>query len=166
MGPEQIKETIVGADDRYFLQPYRLRGATHHILYCRLPGWKTDVGRRIKVDILVPPTLGFPTIKESEAVLINDIPVVPIFDLLVTKTQGWWDHRTSLRVDSEAKESTDVSDIFALLERAIEEKVSYVDEAYKPRHSLEFMDYARTLASRFVQVHGKHERWRALQFPV
>jgi hypothetical protein len=135
-------------------------------LYCRLPGWQTDIGRRIKVDILVPPALGFPKIKESEAVLIKDIPVVPIFDLLVTKTQGWWDHRTSLRVDSEAKESTDVSDIFALLERAIEKKVSYVDEAYKPRHSLEFMDYARTLASRFVHVHGKHEQWRALQFSM
>jgi len=91
---------------------------------------------------------------------------MPIFDLLVTKTQGWWDHRTSLRVDSEAKESADVSDIFALLERAKEEKVSYVDEVDVDPHSQEFMDHVRTLVNRFVGVYGRHEQWRALQFPV
>ena len=166
MGSEQIKEIIVGADDCYFLEPYRRRGATHHILYCRLPGRETDGERRIKLDILVPPTLGLPKIKESETILINGIPVMPIFDLLVTKTQGWWDHRTSLRVDAEAKESADVSDIVALLERAKEEKVSYVDEADEDRHSQEFMDHVRTLVSRFVGVYGRHEQWKALRFPV
>jgi hypothetical protein len=166
LGSEEIKETIVGADGRYFLEPYRRRGATHHILYCRLPGWETDAERSIKLDIVVPPTLGLPKIKESEAILINGIPVMPIFDLLVMKTQGWWDHRTSLRVDSEAKESADLSDICALLERAKEEKVSYVDEADEDRHSQEFMDHVRTLVSIFVSVYDRHEQWRALQFPV
>jgi hypothetical protein len=142
--------------------------AGQHITYStgRLPGWETDAERRIKVDIVVPPTLGLPRVKDSETILINDIPVMPIFDLLVMKTQGWWDHRTSLRVDSEAKESADLSDIFALLERAKEEKVSYVDEAGEDRHSQEFMDHVRTLVSRFVSVYGRHEQWRALQFPV
>lgn len=75
-------------DDRYYLEPSRKRGATHQILYCRLPGWKIDPGRRVKVDILVPPTLGLPDIADTDAVLINNIPVMPIFDLLVMKTQG------------------------------------------------------------------------------
>ena len=151
-------------DDRYYLEPSRKRGATHQILYCRLPGWKTDPGRRVKVDILVPPTLGLPDIVDTNAVLINNIPVMPIFELLVMKTQGWWDHRTSHRSDFRAKEPDDVSDIFALLERARMERVSYEDHEYQ--HSEEFMDHADTLVKRFVRVFGRHQQWRALDFPV
>jgi hypothetical protein len=151
-------------DDRYYLEPSRKRGATHQILYCRLPGWKIDPGRRVKVDILVPPTLGLPDIADTDAVLINNIPVMPIFDLLVMKTQGWWDHRTSHRSDFRAKESDDVSDIFALLERAKKEGVSYEDHEYQ--HSQEFMDNADTLVKRFVRVYGRHRQWRILDFPV
>jgi hypothetical protein len=163
LDPEEIKETIVRADDRYFLEPSRQRRATHQILYCRLPGWKTE-RRHVKVDILVPPTLGLPNIPESEAVLFNGIPVMPIFDLLVMKTQGWWDHRSSRRADFRLKESDDVSDVFALLERAAEEDVSYRDGAYI--HSEEFMDRALTLATEFVSVYGRHRLWRVLKFPV
>ncbi|KAI0251565.1 hypothetical protein BJV78DRAFT_1126071 [Lactifluus subvellereus] len=162
---EEIKEKIVRADNRYFLEPSRQRGATHRLLYCRLPGWRTD-GRRVKVDILVPPTLGLPEIHYMEASRIVDIPVMPIFDLLVMKTQGWWDHRTSERADFRRKESADVSDIFALLERAAEENVSYLDEADEYRHSQEFMDHALILVNRFVRNYGRHRQWRALEFPV
>jgi hypothetical protein len=144
----------------------RIPGATYKILYCRLPGWKADNGRCVKVDILVPPTLGLPDITESDIYLINDIPVMPIFDLLVMKTQGWWDHRTSPRSDFQAKEDGDVSDIVALLERARVEEVSYVDEANQYRHSEEFMDHAYTLAKRFVRVYRTRRQWRALQFPL
>jgi hypothetical protein len=82
---EEIKETIVRADDRYFLEPSRRPRATHHTLYCRLPRWRTN-GRRVKVDILVPPTLGLPEVHNSEVHSFNGIPVMPIFDPLVMKT--------------------------------------------------------------------------------
>ena len=168
---ENIKEVIVGADDRYYLLRSRQRGATHQILYCRLPGWKTDPGRCVKVDILVSPTLGLPDIPNCwdglDAVLINCTPIMPLFDLLVMKTQGWWDHRTSHRSDFRAKESADVSDILALLERAREEGVSWDDEVYIfCRHSEEFLDRALALANRFVRVYGGHQQWRALGLPV
>jgi hypothetical protein len=166
MDPEDIKEAIVETDDRYYLVRSRKRGATYCKLYRCLPGYKTDPERRVKVDILVPPTLGLPGISESDVVLIDDIPVMPIFDLLVMKTQGWWDHRTSDRASFRAKESDDVSDILALLKCAKEEAVSYDDEADEDRHSEDFMDHARILAKRFVRVYGKHRRWRALEFPV
>jgi hypothetical protein len=91
---------------------------------------------------------------------------MPIFDLLVMKTQGWWDHSTSNRPDFRDKESDDVSDIFALLERAKQENVSYVDEADEDRHSSEFMSHAHALANRFVSDYGRPRRWRALRFPV
>jgi hypothetical protein len=156
LDPEEIKETIVDVDDRYCLKRSRQRGATHQILYCRLPGWKTDHRLRVKVDILVPPTLGLPEISDMNAILINDISVMPIFDLLEMKMQGWWDHRTSHRSDFHAKESNDILDIFALLERAREKGVSYNSEAYEYRHSQEFTDRARTLVKRFVRVYGEH----------
>jgi hypothetical protein len=155
---EKIKEAIVGADNRYFLEKSRKVGATHHILYFRL----SEAGRRVKVDILVPPSLGLP--KPTMIYLISDFRVMPIFDLLIMKTQGWWDHSTSHRADFRAKGMVDVSDILPLLERAKTEKVSYVDEANT--HSQEFIGHALTLVSRFVRIYGRHQQWRALQFPV
>jgi hypothetical protein len=163
---EDIKEGIVEADYRYYLLPSRKRGATHHILYCRLPGWATDNTRRVKVDILVPPTLNLPTIFAYERRFFDNIPVMPLFDLLIMKTQGWWDHCTSNRADFRAKESNDVSDIFALLKRAKYENVSYVDEANEDRHSPEFMSRARTLMNKFVADYGRRRQWRALGFRV
>jgi hypothetical protein len=162
---EDIKERIVEADDRYFLQFSRRRGATHQILYCRLPGWQTN-GRHVKVDILVPPTLGLPEIRSCDVVYINRIPVMPLFDLLATKLQGWWDHRTSPRTDFQAKESADVDDIDALLHRADTENLSYDDEIDAYRHHQEFVDNACTHLRRFVSVYGGNRRWRNLGFPV
>ncbi|KAH9984109.1 hypothetical protein BJV77DRAFT_966369, partial [Russula vinacea] len=142
LDPEDIKEQIVEADHRYFLEQSRKRGATYQILYCRLPGWSTDTERCVKVDILVPPTLKLPNITEDDIFLINNIPVMPLFDLLVMKTQGWWTIATRLVDD-------DVSDVIALLESAREEEISYDDEADEERHSSEFMNHARVLANRF-----------------
>jgi hypothetical protein len=162
---EDIKDTIVEADDRYYLVQSRQRRATHRILYCRLPGWRTD-GRCVKVDILVPPTLELPEIEDSERIHINHIPVMPIFDLLVMKTKGWFDHHTSNRPDHRPKEDADVTDIIALLERAKEDGVSYHNEVYEARHSEDFMEFAVGLVEVFVRVHGRHRKWRALDFPI
>lgn len=160
---EYIKETIVEADDRYFLIPSRQHGATHRKLFCRLPGWHTD-RRCVKVDILVPPTLGLPEIYSYDMDLIEGIPVMPLFDLLVMKLQGWWDHRTSTRTDFRAKAPADVGDVLALLDRAETENVSYLDQGYS--HEEEFMDRAEILVHRFVKVYRGRMRWRGLGFPV
>jgi Nucleotidyl transferase AbiEii toxin, Type IV TA system len=162
---EHIKDAIVHADDRYLLEPSQQPGATHRILYCRLPGWWTD-GRRVKIDILVPPTLKLPEIQDSERIHFNNIPVMPIFDLLVMKTKGWFDHRLSDREDYRAKGITDVSDIIALLRRAEEEGVSYDNEVHETRHSEVFMRYAANLVKLFVRFHGRRHQWQALGFPV
>ena len=162
---EDIKERIVGADDRYFLELSRRRGATHQILYCRLPGWWTD-RRRVKVDILVPPTLGLPEIRSYDVVYIHRIPVMPLFDLLVMKLQGWWEHRNSSRTDYQAKESADVDDINALLDRADTENLSYDDEIDAYRLHQEFVGNACLLVRRFVSVYSGNRRWRHLGFPV
>ena len=164
---ECIKKSIVRADDRYYLERSRRREATYNILYCRLAGWTTDETRRVKIDILVPPSdLNLPEISADERDHINYIPVMPIFDLLVMKTQGWWDHSTSNRADFRAKERADVSDIFALLDRAKQENVSYIDEANEDRHPPGFMNHAYGLANEFVNDYGRPGRWRALGFPM
>lgn len=164
---ENIKRDIVDADDRYFLKRSKFRKATHKILICRLPGWHTS-GRSVKVDILVAGTgtINLPHIDSSEASVIERIPVMPLFDLLVMKTQGWWDHRISPRDDFQAKEDTDVMDIVALLNRAKKENVSYEHESGAYRHTSEFMDWALTLALRFARLHGRWMKWKVIGFPM
>jgi hypothetical protein len=91
---------------------------------------------------------------------------MPIFDLLVMKMQGWRDRCNSDRKDHHAKARADVSDIYALLERAKQMNVSYVDESNEYRHSQRFMNHALALANRFVRNYGGPRQWRALGFPV
>jgi hypothetical protein len=162
---EDIKELIAREDDRYFLEASRRLNAAHQILYCRLPGWAME-GRRVKVDILVPPTLGLPEVRSYDVVYFNGTPVMPLFDLLVMKTQGWWDHHTSSRADFRAKVSADVGDIHALLDRADTENLSYDDEADEYRHGQEFMDNALDLIQKFISMYREGRRWRRLGFPV
>ncbi|KAH9017347.1 hypothetical protein EDB83DRAFT_2571340 [Lactarius deliciosus] len=152
LDPEEVKQFIVHTDDRYFLKPSKRPGATYEILYCRLPGWRTDPDwRRIKVDILVAPgELGLPKIKSYEQNRIAGIPVMPLFALLIMKTKGWWDHRISSRWDFRAKERADVTDIDALLNRALEEEVSYQVEKY--RYTSKFIRRGITLARKILYI--------------
>ncbi|KAH9033418.1 hypothetical protein EDB85DRAFT_1952106 [Lactarius pseudohatsudake] len=161
--PEDVKQIIVAVDDRYYLEPSKKLGATHEILYCRLPGWRTN-GRCVKVDILAPGTLGLPEIDWDDQVWISNVPVMPLFALLVMKTKGWWDHRISSRLDFRAKEGADLTDIDALLDRALEQKVSYQVE--KDRYTSEFTRRGITLARKFVRIYGQPEKWRRLGFPL
>jgi hypothetical protein len=169
LDPEDIKEAIVKANDRYYLVRSRKRGATYRILYRRLLVIRPILGVESKCSCHTHSRTQPPReseIDESDVVLIDDILAMPIFDLLVMKTQGWWDHRTSDRASFRAKESDDVSDILALSKCAKKERVSYDDEADEERHSEEFMEHARILAKTFVRIYGKHRRWQALEFPM
>jgi hypothetical protein len=165
LDPEEIKKSIVSADDRYFLKASGRPGAKYRVLYCRLPGWTTE-RRRVKVDILVPPTpnLGIPRVLSQDAVIINGIPVMPIFDLLVLKMQGRRDHNDSRRPDFRAKVPGDISDVRALLNQAKVEEVSYRTERYI--HTRKFMKRARKLALGFIEICGERANFRALGFPV
>ena len=164
--PEWIKRAIVDADDRYFLEPSKKRREKYKKLYCRLPGFHA-YDRCIKVDILVPPSeLGLPDVDSFETPVINDIPVMPLFELLVMKTQGWQHHRTSEREDFRAKVNADVTDIDALLDCAIQEDVWYQDEIDSNRLPSEFMDWALTLARMFARRHGRWRKWKAIGFPL
>ena len=158
---ERIKETIANADRRYFLKLSKRRKATYKILTCRLPGWPA-YHRCVKVDILTSGSISLPTIFASDTPRINNIPVMPLFDLLVMKTQG----RISPREDFRAKVKTDVFDVDALLDRAEEEGVEYDDERAACRHTCEFMEWALVLARRFVRRYRRRGKWKAIGFPL
>jgi hypothetical protein len=135
------------------------------VLFCRLPGFKKE-GRRVKVDILVPlkPRLWIPKVLSEDIWLINNIPVMPLFDLLILKMQGWRDHRASRRSDFLAKVEADVTDIRALLVQAGWQRISYRKE-YR-HHTRGFMGRARGLAIGFVEACGGRAKIQALGFPV
>jgi hypothetical protein len=69
---------------------------------------------------------------------------MPLFDLLVTKIQGWRDHRASRREDFQNKVEAGVTDIRALLIQARLRRISYRKE-YR-RHTRGFMSRAQRLA--------------------
>ena len=102
----------------------------------------------------------------SDTPNINNIPVMPLFDLLVMKTQGWWRHRISPRKDFQVKVKTDVVHVDALLDRAEHEGVEYEAERAAIRHSCEFMEWALLLARRFARTHRRRGKWRAIGFPL
>ena len=131
---------------------------------CRLPGWHA-YRLYVKVDILTSGTINLPAIFASDMSQINNTPVMPLFDLLVMKIQGWWHYCTSLRQDFQAKVKADVVDVDALLDRA-EEGVEYEDEHAAFRHTCEFMEWMLLLARRLVRRHRRRGEWRAIGFPL
>ncbi|KAF8266914.1 hypothetical protein EI94DRAFT_1802401 [Lactarius quietus] len=71
------------------------------------------------IDIVKPPKNAYDrtrlrnwAYRSGKTPVINRVPVMPLFDLLVMKTQGWWEHRTSPRKDFYEKKEAD-----ALLDR-------------------------------------------------
>ena len=76
---------------------------------------------------------------------ISNIPVMPLFDLLVMKTQGWWHHRNSPRKHFQATIKAEVVDVDSLLDYAEEEGVEYEDERAVCRRTCEFMEWRSCL---------------------
>ena len=153
------------ADSRYYLIPSKKPGANYKVLFCRLPGFKRE-RRRVKVDVLIPlkPRLWIPRVPSDDTRLIKNIPVMPLFDLLDMKVQGWRDHRTSRRSDFRAKVGADVTDNRALLVRARSQRISYRKE-YR-HHTRGFMARARKLALAFVEACGGRTKFEELCFPM
>ncbi|KAI0321528.1 hypothetical protein OF83DRAFT_1051136 [Amylostereum chailletii] len=160
--PEYIKQSLVDADDRFFTTASVDRTATYRKLYFRLPGFASS-GRRIKVDILVPPTLEIPWVSPAEIIPIDGIPVMPLFPLLVLKLQGWWDHRRSNRADFRAKESSDIEDIRGLVAEAKVERLWLSDET---EWGDDFMDMGEMLVGKFMRIEGFKRAFRNLGFNV
>ena len=131
-----------------------LNNTKHQVLYCRLAPWWSEH----RCDVFVPPNLDIPRIISSNAALIDDISVMPLFDLFVMKVKGWRDHSTSFRLNFRTRVWADVGDIRALLNRAISERIWYPRE--KGRHTGKFMDLAHNLVSSFIRRQEGRESFR------
>lgn len=108
--------------------------------------------------------LWIPRVLSRDTYHFKGIPVTPLFDLLVIKISGWKAHRASRRVDFLAKEGVDISDVRALLDKALVERMSYQDE--KRHHGRSFMSRTLRLALSFVEICGNRSKFQALGFPV
>ena len=160
---EDVKEIIVAADQRFYTIPSANHSATYTKLYFRLPGHSYDYDRVLKVDILVPPTLRIPWVRYSQISYIDDIPVMPLFPLLVLKLQGWWDHRRSSRTDFQAKQQADIHDIRGLVDQARATGVHLSDETdWDP----DFLTHAEQLVAKFMTINGFKRSFRRLGFNV
>ncbi|THH17233.1 hypothetical protein EW146_g3536 [Bondarzewia mesenterica] len=121
---EEIKRLIVAHDSSYSLVPANNWRNSYKVLWHGSLG-----GTRCKVDILVPPTLNIPLLSESHIALESDVPVMPLFELVLLKLQGWQDHRFASRhrPDLLAKQHVDVKDINELLVMAANRNVRRED---------------------------------------
>ena len=119
--------------------------------------------RCVKVDIL---TLGIINLLASATPHINNIPVMPLFDLLVMKTHGWWHHRNSPRKHFQATVKAEVVDFDSLLDRAEEEGVEYEDEHAVCRHTCEFMEWVPCLHVGLYGGIAGGVNGRAIGFPL
>ena len=162
---ERVKEAIEDADERFYTQSSRFTSKTHRKLFFRLPGYSFDERRVLKVDILVPPTVGIPWVYPSSIDVINNIPVMPIFPLLVLKIRGWWFHRRSRRPDFRVKEPGDVEDIRCLLTQAGYEGINLYNE--RDTWDCYFIEVAENTVRRLLEYYPNLvEGFETLDFDV
>ncbi|KAI0041112.1 hypothetical protein FA95DRAFT_1565719 [Auriscalpium vulgare] len=126
---EDVKRMIVADDATYYLVASTNWRNSYKILWTRIPDRR---GVTCKVDILVPPTLTIPTIAPLHIVWVRDVPIMPLFTLILMKLKGWEDHRvaTFRRPDLRAKQHVDVEDIKELLDIAAKRGEKGEDESW------------------------------------
>jgi len=172
--PEEIKRILVDSDKRkFFLVPSKKRDETYKVLWFRLSGRNPHpsdpsktVGRRCKVDILIPGTLDLPSIPRTRVCYtrVPDVPVVPLIVLIGLKLRGWVDHRDAELEYYRAKQVDDVADLEALLVIAVGAGISMKDADWLPR---QFRKDARERARDFVRFRpATKARFEALGFDM
>ncbi|CDO76315.1 hypothetical protein BN946_scf184751.g7 [Trametes cinnabarina] len=114
--PESLKEVLVNEDMSFYLVRSRNPSANYKVLWCELPHAKC------KVDILLPGILNIPVVPQRDIVWISGYPVMPLIPLLLLKLQGLVDHRRSTRRDEQEKQHVDASDVWTLLQLAVERR--------------------------------------------
>ncbi|KZT08224.1 uncharacterized protein LAESUDRAFT_649859 [Laetiporus sulphureus 93-53] len=113
---EDLKRILVNEDSRFFLVPSRNPRATYEVLWYTLPSGRNRRRRTCKVDILTPGgNLDLPHVPRQHIKREQQLPVMPLLPLLLTKLRGWTDHRDSHRQDMQDKQWVDVEDIDELL---------------------------------------------------
>jgi len=161
---DEIKQMIVSADDRFYLEDSANPANTYKILHYALPG---PARLTCKVDILVPGDLNIPNIPHRRIQYFPDphttaIPVIPFLALLILKLQGWTDHRDSPRRDFREKQHVDVDDIHELLAIAEEDGEELRNERWMPKR---FVGQARSRVLEFVdQFPDTEDDWREIGF--
>ena len=141
-------------------------GANYEVLFCCLPGFKAN-GRCVKVDImilLIACGLLGPLGEHLADQLHPGHAALCSFgheDAKMERTQGFAPSDFSDKVEA------DITDIRALVVRALQERISY-RKKYR-RHTRGFMEIhgrARRLALGFVEVCSGQMKFQKLSFPL
>lgn len=124
---EEIKRVLVNANSQFYLIPARNPQNTYKVLW-----YRTNMGVRVKVDLLQPGIMSIPSISPNEVEYKgvyggthNQIPIAPFGLVLLLKLQAWAQHRDSTEFRFRQKQYTDVADIDVLLPRAVTSRVKF-----------------------------------------
>lgn len=107
---EALKRQLAKSSPKFWLVPSQNPRATYRVLWYNFP-W----GKQVKVDIIVPGTMGHPIFPPSEIIYIDNLPVAPLSFMLAMKLQAWSQRRASGQQRFIAKIPKDRQDITALL---------------------------------------------------
>ncbi|KAF8608296.1 hypothetical protein BDV93DRAFT_403282, partial [Ceratobasidium sp. AG-I] len=124
---EEIKRILVDANSQFYLIPARDPSATYKVLW-----YRTNMGIRVKVDLLQPGIMSIPDIfpneieyKSTYGRTHTQIPIAPFGLVLLLKLQAWAQHRDSTEYRFRDKQYTDVADIDVLLPLAVARRVTF-----------------------------------------
>lgn len=154
MHTEDIKDILVGTNNKFFLVPSAdPRNDWRVLWYLLYSGPRGSPPRSCKVDILIPGgDLRIPRIPISRIVYVErfpDLPLVPFLALLFLKLQGWSDNRGSDVPRKREKQYADLEDISELLALAVEEFGSTLQgERWMPKG---FIRKTRGRVQKFVE---------------
>lgn len=118
---------LISANPQFYLIPARDPLATYKVLW-----YRTNLGVRVKVDLLQPGIMSIPDISPNEIEYKStygrahsQIPVAPFGLVLLLKLQAWQQHRDSSEFRFKMKQYTDVADIDVLLPLAVAQRIAF-----------------------------------------
>ncbi|KZT18539.1 hypothetical protein NEOLEDRAFT_1184174 [Neolentinus lepideus HHB14362 ss-1] len=104
---EHMKELLVDADSRFFLNSPKDPSAPHYVLYLHLGG-----EMHCKVDVTVSTLF---EIAQHQVEMVDGIRVMPLVPLIMAKLKAWNDHRDASNERMRFKQWNDVDHIKNLL---------------------------------------------------
>ncbi|CEL52701.1 hypothetical protein RSOLAG1IB_05907 [Rhizoctonia solani AG-1 IB] len=154
---EQLKQTLVNANSKFYLIPARDPSATYKVLW-----YQTTAGIRVKVDLLQPGIMSIPDFPpdliQYKQYFTHRIPVAPFGLVLLLKLQAWEQHQQSLESRYYTKHHTDAQDINYLLPQAVSAGVKC---DFLPS---DFRREARRRVRTYINSHpNSKEHWRKIQ---
>lgn len=150
-----IKQRLTEQSSKFYLVASKNPSATYKVLWYRLSG-----GHSCKVDVLRPGLMNIPDIEPGNINRIDNIPVMPLSFVLLSKLQAWSERHVANQMYLRKKQCHDDADIIQLLPIAKSQKISPSDDRFITES---FLSVSRERIHSFVKTFPSTEKgWRAL----